>query len=1009
MNSSDHEFESPNTSAPISSTRHWRSLDELSGATDLTIDTAAEFPEQADVWPDDLRRRHFLQVMGASLALSGAAGCMVQPEEKIVPYVRAPEAIVPGRPLYFATASLLGGFATGIVVESHMGRPTKVEGNPNHPASLGATDIFAQASVLTLYDPDRSQVVRFNGRVSTWDRFLEAFIEIRTRAVARKGAGLRILTGTSTSPTEARLLGEVLKLLPEARVHEHEPVGHESSRRGSELAFKTIVSTILDIERADVLVAIDSDFLASGPAHLTSARAFAARREPGQPANRLYALETSPSVTGAAADHRWPLRADELQAFAIALAGALGVEGVPKTSGFAQVWFDHLLRDLLAHKGRSLILVGETQPPWVHALAHGMNQVLGNVGETVKYVESAIPQPFSDGASLAELISDIESGAVETLLTLGSNPVYDAPADLEFGRRYLKVPTRIHLGLYADETAELSNWHIPQAHSLETWSDARAHDGTVTILQPLIGALYSGRIVAELLAALVEGSPPRPRALVEATWRSDRDDQEFREFWTRTLNQGLVSGSESAQRQVLLQPFSATVPEPSAGDGLELHFRPDPTIRDGAFANNGWLQELPKPLSTLTWDNAAQVGPTTARRYDLTDGDVVELTYRDRTLRVPTLVTPGHAEGAVTLTLGYGRWNAGRVGNKTTEQGGFNAYALRTSDAPWGGSGLTLKKTGERYEFALTQVHWTMPNPNTEAEKRELVRVTTHSKFELQKKDHSASGHASHDPNPRLTLFEHPEPMQRRIDGYGNRWGMSINLSACIGCNVCVIACQAENNIPVVGKDQVIRGREMHWLRIDRYYAAPAEGDSSSNPRVHFQPVMCMHCENAPCEIVCPVGATTHSAEGLNEMTYNRCVGTRYCSNNCPYKVRRFNFFQYAEHDTPSLKLLNNPDVTVRTRGVMEKCTYCVQRINQARIESEIAGEPRVTGNAVLTACQQACPTRAIVFGNMNDLASDVAAAKHDKRTYGLLAELNTRPRTTYLKKLINPNPAIEA
>ena len=992
--------------------RHWRSLDELDALVEPDAPAEPEFPIEADIWPEDLGRRQFMQVMGASLALAGAAGCVVQPQEKIVPYVRSPEEIVPGRPLHFATASIVGGYGNGVVVESHMGRPTKVEGNPSHPASLGSTDIFGQADVLGLYDPDRSQSITFNGRVSTWDRFLSRLIELRTELLSKQGKGFRILTGTVTSPTQARLLAAILDLLPEARWHQHDPIGDASARAGAALAFGTEVSLIPQIEKADVIVSLDCDFLSEGPRRILNMREFAARREPGQTPNRLYVCEPWPTVTGAAADHRWPLTPLTITQTAYALARALGVDGVPEPEGYvAPPWLRPLVDDLLAKKGKSLILVGESQPPSVHALAAAMNEKLGNTGTTLIYIDPVTARaPEGRGGTLADLAREITEGAVETLVTLGCNPLYDAPADLDFPRRYVAVANRIHLGLYSDETGDRSTWHIPQAHTLESWGDVRAFDGTATILQPLIAPLYSGRTAAEILAAILDGSPPASRTLIQQTWREGRGEPAFAEFWRETLNKGVVDNTSAASKAVSLQSVRVEPPATTANDTMELVLRPDPSVRDGSYANNGWLQELPKPISTLTWDNAAQVGTETARKLGISDGDLLELSLREHTLTAAAMVSPGHAENCVTLTLGYGRAKAGRVGTKTSASGGFNAYVLRTSATPWGGPGLRAAKVAGQYPLATTQVHWRMPNPSEEAADRHLVLVSSHAQFERdQHGGTEAHAHHGHEPDPALTLFENPEPMRVRNEGEGNRWGMVLNLTACVGCNACVVACQAENNIPVVGKDQVMRGREMHWIRIDRYYATKPDEKPASNPRMLLQPVTCMHCENAPCELVCPVGATTHSAEGLNEMTYNRCVGTRYCSNNCPYKVRRFNYFQYANHDTPSLKLLYNPDVTVRTRGVMEKCTYCVQRVNAARIESEIANEPRVGGNVVVSACQQACPTRAITFGNMNDPASDVQAAKRDPRHYSLLAELNTRPRTTYLKKLMNPNPAIEA
>ncbi|GIW89268.1 MAG: molybdopterin oxidoreductase [Isosphaeraceae bacterium] len=1024
--------------------QYWRSLEELAATPEFEHYLHREFPEQASEWLDPVGRRRFLQLMGASISLAGISGCVFQPEEAIVPYVRAPEHIVPGRPLFFATAAVHDGFGLGVLAESHMGRPTKLEGNPDHPASLGATDAITQASVLTLYDPDRSQVVTQNGRVSTFDNFLNRLIGLRTELLASKGARLRLLSGSFTSPTLARLMSALFapELFPDARWHFHDPVGHESSRLGSQRAFGRELATLQHLDKADVVVALDADLFGWGPQKLVHARAWADRREAAASdptaANRLYVLEPCPTVTGAAADHRLPLPASQIAAFTLALAHALGIQGLPPAPSGSFEALSAIADDLKAHRGRSLVVAGEAQPPEVHALVHAINQSLGNVGQTVTYHEPILVRPAADRAgTLGELVNDMNAGAVDVLVILGANPVYDAPADLRFRDAYQNVPHRIHLGLYLDETAAVSTWHIPEAHPLEAWGDVRSFDGTPTIIQPLIAPLYNGRTAIELISALVEGNPRTPRDLVQETWRSGREST-FDAFWTDALVRG-VAGEPAPAVAAELRPLN-DLSIPAQSDGLELSLRPDPSVWDGHLANNGWLQELPRPITKLVWDNALQLSVATAARLGLKTGDLVELTANGQTLpRVAILPVPGHADDALTLTLGYGRTEAGRVGTGV----GFNAYLVRTTDAPWVVSGVTLRPLGERYELATTQMHFNIPNPNVEAERRGLIRVATLDQFardpHFASGDHGSPGHGDdqhdaadhngadhpdesafrrtrtkgklggHHPDDRLILFEYPEPMARRNNGEGNAWGMSINLNTCIGCNACIVACQAENNIPIVGKREVLRGREMHWLRIDRYYASRPGTSPTANPKIHFQPVLCMHCETAPCEVVCPVAATTHSAEGLNEMTYNRCVGTRYCSNNCPYKVRRFNFFTYADHETTSLKLQRNPDVSVRVRGVMEKCTYCVQRISAARIASEIAGEPRVPGNAVVTACQQVCPTRAIVFGNLNDPSADVVRLKADPRDYGLLTELNTRPRTTYLAKLTNPNPAIEA
>ncbi len=975
----------------------WRSLEELAGDPAFVRFLEGEFPTPA---PAEVDRRTFLKLMGASLALAGlSSACTRQPTEQIFPYTRAPEEVVPGRPLFYATAMTFGGFAAGLLVESHMGRPTKIEGNPQHPASLGATDVFAQAAILTLYDPDRSQVVLYRGGIHTWAAFWGALAIERERWQATRGAGMRILTETVTSPTLADQVRQVLTLFPEARWHQYEPVSRDHQKAGARLAFGRFVETHYRLQEARVMLSLEADFLAWGPNHLRQAREFILRRraetEPTE-WNRLYVFESTPSLTGAMADHRFPVRASAIESIARALARRLGLE-VPEPDlaslGIDPRLVEALARDLDQHRGESLVLVGETQPPLVHALGHALNQALGNVGRTVIYTEPVEAEPIQHMASLRELAEDMEAGRVDALFIVGANPAYTAPADLDFAERMNRVRLRVHLGQYADETAQLCHWHLPESHFLEAWSDGRAPDGTVTIMQPLIAPLHETRSAHEVLAALL-GEAERPGyEIVRAYWQQQFEAgqvggfSDFQTFWRMALHEGVVSGTSLPPVSVSVQ-WAAIAAELAkrparAPEGIEIVFRPDPTVWDGRFANNGWLQELPKPLTKLTWDNAAIIAPTLAERLGVKNGEVVELRRGDRQVLAPVWILPGQAVETVTVHLGYGRWRAGRVGSHL----GFNAYRLRTSGAPWFEVGVEIRRTHRRHELVSTQDHHSM-------EGRHLVRTATLGEYRENPRFAKELGQ---DPPPDLTLY--PE---HRYDGYS--WGMVIDLNACIGCNACVIACQAENNIPVVGKREVKIGREMHWIRIDRYF----EGRDLERPDIYHQPVLCMHCDHAPCEVVCPTGATVHSHEGLNQMTYNRCVGTRYCSNNCPYKVRRFNFRLYADWATETLKMQRNPDVTVRSRGVMEKCTYCVQRINAARIEAK-KRDRAIRDGEVVTACQQACPTEAIVFGNLNDLESRVAQLKAHVLNYGILTELNTRPRTTYLARLRNPNPEVAA
>ncbi len=985
--------------------RFWQSLEELAETPEYTAFLHHEFPNDPAKESGVFSRRAALKLMAASAAMAGLTACTKLPAEKIFPYAsQPPEEFIPGKPLYYATAMPLGGVATGLLVESHMGRPTKVEGNPDHPGSLGATDAFAQASVLSLYDPDRSQAVYTRGRLTSWSAFLTEFETLAASLLASKGAGLRILTETVTSPTLASQMRAVLARYPEARWHQYEPVSRDGAREGGRMAFGSYVNTVYHLDRAEVIVSLDADFLSTGPGHVRYARDFANRRRmPDEKStqNRLYVVESTPTPTGTMADHRLPLNSPQIEQFARALASALGVGGVAASAaaprGVPSTWIPAIARDLRNHRGSSLIVAGDEQPDAIHALAHAMNQALGNIGSTVTVTDPIEAQPVNQDGSLRELVSDMRGGKVKALLILGENPVYNAPADLDFGESLLKIDTRIHVGLHYNETANLCHWHVPQTHFLEDWGDARAYDGTVTIMQPLIAPLYNGRSLHEVLSVLLGQPGHTSHDIVKDYWRNQHSGADFETFWKTSLHNGFVAGSALPAKPVTVSDkFQApAATSNTAGDGLQINFRPDPTIWDGRFANNGWLQELPKPITKLTWDNAALVSVATAHKLGVQSNDMVTLRYRGREVNTPILIVPGQADDTITLNLGYGRDRAGRVGSAI----GVNANVLRTSENPWSGAGLEIRKTGQKYPLARTQHHSLISGDNQkpreeeseQAFHREIIRTATIEEYRKDPefaKDHGE--HGSHE----LSLY----PAQHYD---GNAWGMAIDLNSCTGCNACVMACKSENNSPVVGKGEVIAGREMDWIRIDTYFRGNLD-----NPEAYNQAVMCVQCENAPCEGVCPVGATVHSPEGLNEMVYNRCVGTRYCSNNCPYKVRRFNFRLYSDWTTPSLFGLRNPNVTVRSRGVMEKCTYCVQRINEVKINAE-KEDRDIRDGEIQTACQQACPSGAIVFGNINDPNSTVSKLKKQNRAYGLLTELNTRPRTSYLARLRNPNPEI--
>ncbi len=817
-----------------------------------------------------------------------------------------------------------------------------------------------------------------------------------------QGVGIRLLTEPVASPTLGAQIREFLGRFPSAKWHQWEPAGRNNARVGAQTAFGEMVEPQYRLERADVIVALDADFLACGAGSLRHARQFAARRRPEEAAsmNRLYAIETMPTSTGARADHRLALKPSEIVELARQIAAGVGVGSAGAASGDIQKWAGAIAKDLQAHRGTSLVMAGDSQPPAVHALAHAMNQALGNVGQTVVYTQTPEADPIDQLQSIRELATDMEAGRVDLLIILGSNPVYTAPVDLNFAQAMQKVQRRVHLSQFVDETSELCHWQIPEAHFLESWSDARAQDGTATIVQPLIAPLYGGRTAHEVLAAFGDRPERTAYDLVREFWNaSPAAGGDFDNAWRRWLHDGIVPGSAFEPKTVALREGAATAaPAAEAGAGLEISFRPDPAVWDGRFANNGWLQELPKPITRLVWDNAVIASPRTAERlqaenspnsrggeHGTIDSDLVQIAFAGRTVTGPIFAVPGHPDDCVTVHLGYGRTRSGHIGTGP----GFNAYAVRTADALWSGRGAEVSLTGESFKLACTQYHHLM-------EGRGLVRSVTRDEF----LEDPESVHEGFEAPPR-TITLYPD---FKYEGY--KWGMTIDVNACIGCNACVVACHAENNIAVVGKDQVLRGREMHWLRVDAYFAG--EPEAPGGLETYFQPVPCMQCENAPCEVVCPVGATVHSHEGLNDMVYNRCVGTRYCSNNCPYKVRRFNYHLYSDWNTASYKLGRNPDVSVRSRGVMEKCTYCVQRINAAKIESE-KGNRRIADGEIKTACQQTCPSDAIVFGDLNDPNSRVARLQAEERNYSILADLNTRPRTTYLAAVRNVNPELSA
>jgi MoCo/4Fe-4S cofactor protein with predicted Tat translocation signal len=1017
--------------------RFWKNLDELAETPEFHELMQEEFPRQsgAGEWIDAVSRRGFLKVMGASLALAGLAGCTKQPDEPIFPYVKQPEDLVLGRPMYFASAHPFPTGAVPVLVKSDAFRPIKVDGNPEHPMSKGRSDAFTQATLLGLYDPDRSQHPRFRGETSAWGDFQEQFLKGVGQLPG--GQGLYFLSETITSPTLAAQWKQVQAKYPQAKLVQYDAVNGDVARAASKAAFGDYYDTQYKLQDADVILSLDADFL-SGigfPGFLPMAAAFAERRryQEGNTMNRLYVVETMPSVTGFKADHRIGLKPSEIDALANALAGG----GATVANPAAQKFLSAVLDDLKKSGGRAVVIAGPQSSPACHAAANALNASLGAVGKTVSYTAPLAPIPTEQGSDLKSLVDDMNAGKVKWLVMLGVDPLYNAPVDYDFVSGFNLVPNTVHLGQHLDETGFNSTWHINQAHYLESWSDTRAADGTISIVQPMIDPLYGGKSAHDVLQALLDPSISAHGAVAANAKTYIQGD--FAKGWKKALHDGWVEGTAYTAASVPAPKTSvpAAAPAAPAADGtLEIKFLPDPSVYDGRFANIGWLQELPKQVTNLAWDNAALMSLVTMGKLGIEENDAIELDLHGRKIIAPVLMVPGHPNECVTLYLGGGRGaEAGRVGAGV----GVNAYLLRTSTNPLSDSGVKVTRGKGTYDLCVTKVHniehrgdfaqhdlerkqfdtqGTYSLAGHEAMERSIIRYATVA--EAQKDADYAHNGASGTLvnkigyNPQGEKVEHDNsfwPDAWRYDhvkvvGNGqkvlqNKWGMAIDLNSCVGCNACIVSCYAENNISVVGREQVKIGRIMQWIRIDTYF----EGDLNA-PQAFFQPMLCQHCESAGCEQVCPVGATVHSPEGLNVMVYNRCVGTRYCSNNCVYKVRKFNFLLYADYDTESLKFMRNPDVTVRSRGVMEKCSYCIQRIEAVKIDAD-KNNREIKDGEILTACQQACPTDAIVFGNMNDPNSRVSKRKATERDYEVLADLNYRPRTTYTAGVINPNPEL--
>ena len=1053
LNSSDDRPESggcgSDRPAPKPTRRaYWRSLDDLRDTEDFRAWMHREFPSNADLLEGE-DRRQFIKIMGASFALAGlgATACRRIPEQKIVPYAARPQERIPGKPVEYASSAERGGVGHGLLVKTYDARPIKLEGNPDHPTTVGGCDAITQSEVLRVYDPYRSRTVLRDGKPSDAATF-EGWMSEHSVKLAENGS-IAILSEASGSPSVSRMRQEFMSKFPKATWHEWEPINGDNARTGTGLAFGSPRRVQPMLENAEVVVCLDADPLHGHPAATRLSRDWAQRRriEAANPADqtlsRVYSIEGVLSVTGMNADDRLPMRPSDVPAFAAAVAAGVGVEvgGLEELAGGltlegvdAEI-LAAIIEDLKSHRGSGLVLAGDGQPPAVHALAAAMNVALGNVGQTVAYTAETSP---SRTASIGSLVQRLNGPGVDTLVIIGGNPVYDAPAELDFAAAMAKAQHVVHLAFDVNETSQASEWHLPRPHFLESWGDTSAFDGTISITQPTIEPMMAlsqkGWSTIELLATIAGAEPRDGYSIVRATEavRSGSGGGTFEAHWRTILDAGIVEGTAAtllvpdrvdASRIAGAVRNQASI-KPDAG--LDFQFLTDSAVYDGRFVGVGWLQELPDPITKITWDNALLASPALCREEGFKEGTMVTVTVDGRSVEAAVFPVPGMAPGTIAMAIGWGRGEAaGPVGDSA----GFDAYPLRTSSASWIVPGATVKATGAKYSFAQTQDHGALdaliesvPEKGIQERLPTLVRETDLDYYREHPDFAQHRVHVAH----RLSLWE-----ETNLDGAKFRWAMSIDLNTCTGCGACITACQAENNIPVVGKDQIARGREMHWLRIDRYF----KGDNPDRPDAVFvQPVTCMQCENAPCEQVCPVAATVHDKDGLNVMVYNRCIGTRYCSNNCPYKVRRFNWFDYWRRDPireqeglfavkPDYytsggpdewrRMQFNPEVTVRTRGVMEKCNFCTQRIQAAKIKyknewaqnggADFSPDWSIPEGAIRCACEQACSTGAIVFGDLNDPKSEVSRIFARPVSYQLLEELNTKPRVRYVARISNP------
>lgn len=1005
----------------VKETTYWKSLSELANNKEYQKFAEREFPENATELSDGVSRRGFLRVMGASVALAGLASCR-RPVQKILPYSKQPEDVVEGIPLYYATAMPVQGNLVGLIAENHEGRPTKLEGNSLHPASKGGTSIYNQAAILGLYDPDRSRSPLNNRQTAT----LQDFEKFSSSHFGNTSQRIAFISEANSSPTYNNLKEQALSKFNNATWVTYEPFGEDNVLEGNRIAFGSRLRSHYNFENADIIVSLNDDLMSSThPNSVEYAKQISGRRKvtnANSELSRIYAVEDSFSLTGSYADHRLRVKASEIEAFTYALAAALStrINGLEAFSGYSNKFSDHqwitvLADELTAHAGNAAISAGSQHKPEVHATVAAINLALGNINRTVSYLEIPHDDNLNSQEAFADVVNEMTAGDIDTVVMVGVNPLYTAPGHLDFENALSNVETIVNLSDYVDETSKKVTWHVNRAHFLEAWGDGFSFGGARSVIQPQIQPLHDGLSEIEFLNTIVNGDIANGYDLVQETFRRYYSSG-FENRWNSILHDGIDTENNFNRVSVQLAAgFNSAINQAASEltpvSDIEVVIRPDATLYDGRYANLGWLQELPDPMTKITWDNVALMSPATAKELDVENEDVVEITVNDNTIKIAAWIQPGHADGSITLTTGYGREGIGRVANSYIDYtaGGVDIYPLRSTSNMFY-TAAEVSKTGASYEIACVQDHHSL-------EGRDMYRQASISEY--REKPDFASFESVHtypvpgmkeakendDDDGPISLFD-----EQTYPDHEPQWGMAIDLNSCFGCGVCVIACQSENNIPVIGKKEVKNGREMHWIRNDRYYV----GDNEDEPQAVHQPVPCMHCEMAPCEQVCPVAATTHSADGMNQMTYNRCIGTRYCANNCPYKVRRFNFFNYPKEylttgdDPDIIQMAMNPEVTVRFRGVMEKCTYCVQRVNRAKIEAKKeTGSPKPADGTVKTACQQACPADAIYFGDLTDDNSEVAQMKRNERNYQMLEELNTRPRTSYMAKLTNPNPAL--